>query len=389
MKKTLLAIFLVLVVFGMGFGSGFYYGKPDIIPVPPEDLDFSLFWEAWQNLEKYYVDPERIDYQQMIHGAIRGMTEALRDPYTVYMEEEDLKMFEEGAAGEFEGVGIEMGIRDGQLTVIAPLEGTPAERAGLRAGDKIVKINDRETRGMVIDVAVSLIRGPKGTGVTLTIMREGWTEPEAFTITRDIIEIPSLSWELLKGNIAHIRLYRFTWTASSDFNIAAAEILASPAEKIILDLRNNTGGYLNTTHDVAGWFLEKDQVITIQEVSSGKKENIYKASGPSKLLPYPTVVLVNQGSASASEILAGALRDNRGIKLVGETTFGKGSIQELRYLAEGAIKVTVARWLTPSGYLINGIGLEPDVKVELTEQDIDADKDPQLDKALELLREMI
>lgn len=355
---------------------------------PPEGLDFSLFWEAWHALEENFVEPEKIDYQKMIYGAISGMTESLGDNYTVFMTPEDLKIFEEDVAGEFQGVGMEIGIREDQLTVIAPLEGTPAEKAGLRTGDKIIKIDDEETRELPLDIAVKYIRGPKGTEVTLTILREGWSEPKEFIIIRDVIEVPSLKWELLDGNIAYIKLYQFTQVARSDFNRAALEILNSPAEKIILDLRNNGGGFLQVAQDIAGWFLEKGEVVTIEDAGSKEEPELYKTEGPSRLLPYPTVVLINEGSASASEILAGALRDNRGIKLIGETSFGKGSIQELEELSKGGLKITIARWLTPKGELIADRGLEPDIEVEMTDEDYEQERDPQLDRAIEVIKEM-
>jgi len=373
------------------FGQGnFIFGeeKPQLTVGPPEGIDFSLFWEAWHALEENFVDPEKIDYQKMIYGAISGMTESLGDNYTVFMAPEDLKIFQEDVAGEFEGVGMEIGIREDQLTIIAPLEGTPAEKAGLRAGDKIIKIDDKETRDLPLDIAVKYIRGPKGTEVVLTIMREGWSETKEFIIIRDIIEIPSLKWELLDGNVAYIKLYQFTQAAHADFNAAALEILNSPAEKIILDLRNNGGGFLQVAQDIAGWFLEEGEVVTIEDTGSKEEQEFYRAEGPSRLLPYPTVVLINGGSASASEILAGALRDNRGIELIGQDSFGKGSIQELEELSEGGLKVTIARWLTPKGELIAGRGLEPDIKIEMTDEDYEQERDPQLDKAIEVIKEM-
>ncbi|HUW71773.1 MAG TPA: S41 family peptidase [Candidatus Humimicrobiaceae bacterium] len=353
---------------------------------PPEGLDFSLFWEAWYALEENFVDSGRIDYQKMIYGAISGMTESLGDTYTVFMTPEDLKIFEEDVAGEFEGVGMEIGIRKDQLTVIAPLEGTPAEKAGLRAGDKIIKIDDKETRELPPDIAVKYIRGPKGTEVTLTIFREGWSEPKEFIIIRDVIEVPSLKWELVEGNIAYIKLYHFTQAARSDFNTAALEILNSPAKKIILDLRNNGGGFLQVAQDIAGWFLKEGDVVTIEDAGSEEEQKFYRTEGPSRLLSYPIVVLINEGSASASEILAGALRDNRGIKLIGEDSFGKGSIQELEELSKGGLKITIARWLTPKGELIADRGLEPDIKVEMTDEDYEQERDLQLDKAIEVIK---
>jgi len=302
------------------------------------------------------------------------------------MPPEDAKVFKEDVSGEFQGVGMEIGIRQGQLTVIAPLEGTPADKAGLRAGDKIIKIDGKDTRGIIIDEAVKLIRGPKGTEVTLTVFRDGWPEAKDFNIIREVIEIPSLTWEMKDSDIAYIKLYHFSSIASSAFSKAALEILNSKAEKIILDLRNNPGGYLEVAQDIAGWFLERGAVVAIEDFGENKEAKEYNAKGPAKLLSYPTVVLINQGSASGSEILAGALRDNRGIKLVGEKSFGKGSVQELKELTKGSLKVTVARWLTPQGTLIADKGLEPDFVVEMTEEDIEKDRDPQLEKAIEILK---
>lgn len=210
-----------------------------------------------------------------------------------------------------------------------------------------------------------------------------------FEITRAVIEIPSLEWKIKNDDIAHLKLYHFTEKADSDFQAAALEILNSPAKKIILDLRNNPGGYLDVAQNIAGWFLEKGEVVTIEESGPQKEQKPYETKGPSGLLSYPVVVLINQGSASASEILAGALRDNRGIILIGEKTFGKGSIQELVELREGSsLKITIAKWLTPKGELISDIGLEPDIEVEMTDEDYEQEKDPQLDKALEIIKEM-
>lgn len=398
LRKIIIPIFLVVLV-SIAFGAGFYFSQSGMPVLPPEGIintelgrpegfDFSLFWEAWKVLEENFVDPSKINYQKMIYGAISGMVNSLKDPYTVFFPPEDAKIFKEDVAGEFQGVGMEIGIRNDQLTVIAPLEGTPAQKAGLRAGDKIVKINDSSTKDMTADEAVKLIRGPRGTKVVLTIFREGWSETKDFSIIREVIEIPSLKLELKNNDIAHIKLYQFSETSRLAFQQTAVEILNSPAKKIILDLRNNPGGYLEVAQDIAGWFLEKGKLVTIEDFG-GKQENIeYKANGPAKLSSFPLVVLINQGSASGSEILAGALRDNRGILLIGEKSFGKGSVQTLEELKEGSIKVTVARWLTPSGKAIEGQGLEPDIIVKMTEEDYNEDKDSQLDKAIEIIKEM-
>jgi len=384
------SICLVIIIFVV-FGTGFWLGKNSVVCqfCAPEDIDFSLFWEAYHTLQDKFVNKEKLDVQKMIYGAISGMVKSLEDPYTVFFPPQEAKRFEEDVKGTFEGVGMEIGIRKGQLQVIAPLEGTPAQKAGLRAGDKILKIDEESTVDIAIEKAVNLIRGPKGTQVSLTIFREGWEEVKEFKITRAVIEIPSLKWEIKQDDVAYLKLYHFTEKAGSDFRIAAFEILNSPAKKIILDLRNNPGGYLEVAQDIAGWFLEKGQIVAIEDFGEGKEQNEYFAEGPSRLLEYPLVILINEGSASGSEILAGALRDNRGTILVGEKTFGKGSIQELEKLRGGSsLKITIAKWLTPKGELISDIGLEPDLKVEMTEEDYEQERDPQLDKAIEVIREM-
>ncbi len=392
-------ILLVVIVFAV-FGAGFLVGNNTVIcPIcPPEDLDFSLFWEAWHEIQEEYVNPEDIDIQELIYGAISGMVKSLGDPYTVFFSPEDTKTFLEDVGGSFEGVGMEIGIREGQLQVIAPLEGTPAQKAGLRPGDRIIKIDDTLIMDITIEEAIILIRGPKGTEVTLTIFRDEWETSEEITIERAVIKVPSLKWELLastdetdgkKEEIVYIKLYHFSEKSDRDFREMATEILKSPAEKIILDLRSNPGGYLERAQDIAGWFLEKGQVVVIEDFGTKKEQEVYKAEGNAKFLDYPMVVLVNQGSASASEILASALRDNRGIKIIGETSFGKGSVQKLGELRDGSsLKITVANWLTPKGELITDKGLEPDIKVDMTEEDYQEERDPQLKKALEIIGEI-
>jgi len=392
LKKFFTLIFLVSIIL-VSFGLGIYFGKTQVVCpyCPPEEIDFSLFWEAYHKLQEKFVDKGKFDIQKMIYGAISGMVKSLGDPYTVFFPPEETKRFEEDVKGVFEGVGMEIGIKKGQLQVIAPLEGTPAQKAGLRSGDKILKINDTETSDLTIDEAVDLIRGPKGTEVTLTIFREEWKKTKEIKLMRDVIEVPSLKREIKEidgQKIAYIQLYQFSENASFDFRKAAIEILTSPAQKIILDLRNNPGGYLEVAQDITGWFLEKGKIVVIEDFGQGNEQE-YKAQGPGTFSDYKVVILINQGSASASEILAGALRDNRGILLIGEKSFGKGSVQELEKLKEGSsLKITVAKWLTPKGQLITDVGLEPDIKVEMTEEDYEQDRDPQLDKAIEIIKGM-
>ncbi len=396
MKRNIVVIFLVTAILS-SFGAGFYFGAMRIPATPPEGIlnaelgkpagvDFSLFWQAWRALEENYVDKSEINYQQMIFGAVLGMVDSVGDPYTVYMPPEDSKIFKEDVSGEFQGVGMEIGIRNNQLTVIAPLEGTPADRAGLRAGDNITAINGTSTQGMSTDKAVKLIRGPRGSEVVLTIFRDGWNETMDFTIVRDVIEIPSMKLEIKEDRIAYLKLYQFSEAARGSFSESAIEIINSPADRIILDLRNNPGGYLEVAKYIAGWFLQKDQLVAIEDFGADIEDKDYRSGGPSTLLDYPLIVLINKGSASASEILAGALRDNRNVQLVGEQSFGKGSVQTLENLDMGSLKVTVARWRTPNGVLINGTGLTPDVVVELTDDDFKNNLDPQLDRAIEILK---
>lgn len=388
-RKKIFFIFVILILIGGSFASGFYFGLlQKVCPFcKPESVDFSLFWEAWDTLQDEFVSPEKLDIQKMIYGAISGMVNSIGDPYTVFLNPEETKRFDDDVKGSFEGIGAEVGIKKGQLTIIAPLEETPAQDAGLRAGDKILKINDTPTADLTIDEAVDLMRGPKGTAVTLTIYRDEWDQSKEIKIIRDVIEVPSLRWELKENNIAYIELYQFSGKANFDFSEAAIQILASQADRIILDLRNNPGGYLEVAQDIAGWFLKRGETVIIEDFGKEEEQKIYKAEGNAKLLPYPVVILINQGSASASEILAGALRDNRGIKLIGETSFGKGSVQELNELTRGSsLKITIAKWLTPNGQLIAEKGLEPDIKVEITDKDFEDGKDPQLDKALEIIK---
>ena len=390
MKRIFFSIFLVFAILTI-FGLGILFGKSQVVCkiCPPEEIDFSLFWEAWDILQEKFVSPEKIDVQKMIYGAISGMVKSLEDPYTVFFNPEETKRFEEEVSGTFEGVGLEIGVRKGQLQVITPLEGTPAQKAGILAGDKIIKINEIYSRDINIEEAVNLIRGEMGTEVTLTILREGWDEPKEFKIKRAIIEVPSLKWKLVDNNIAYIELYQFFEKTNADFRKAAIEILNSPAEKIILDLRNNPGGLLNVVQNVAGWFLERGEIVVIEDFGEGKEREEYKSEGPAKFLDYPMVILINQGSASGSEILAGALRDNRDILLIGETSFGKGLVQEPVELRGGSsLKITVAKWLTPKEDLINDKGLEPDIRVEMTEEDYEEGRDPQLDKAIEVIKNL-
>lgn len=394
-------VLVSLIIIGGVFWSGVEVGKkyyPSVklikgIKNPtenqPPEVDFRLFWDAWRTLQEKYLKPEKIDPQTMVYGAIRGLVNSLGDPYTVFLNPEEAKKFNEDIKGSFGGIGIEIGIRKGILTVIAPLEDTPAWRAGLKAGDQIIKINDEPTLDLTIDEAVKKIRGEEGTPVRLTILRKDFDQPKEFTIIREKIIVPSLKLQFLENNIAHLKLLSFNENTPYDFYQAALEVINKKAPGMILDLRNNPGGYLDVAVEVAGWFLEKGRIV-VREVDREGKEKILLARGNALFSQLPLVILVNEGSASASEILAGALKDQRGIKLVGEKTFGKGSVQTIEELKdESQIKITIAEWLTPNGFNINENGLTPDYLVEFNEEDQEKDFDPQLNKALEVLKEEI
>lgn len=393
-------VILFLIGVGGSYTFGFSQGKAEGRRIPlvgvfnidlaqPDGVDFSLFWEAWLTVQEKFARSDEVEYKELVQGAISGMIDSLDDPYSVFLTKQDTDTFLDDLSGFFEGVGMEIGIRDDELTVIAPLEGTPAKRAGIRSGDKVLKIDDTFTNDLRLDEAVSLIRGPKGSTVLLTILREGEDSVLEISVERGVIEIPTLTLEFREDNIAYIKLSQFSEKARVDFQKAAKEILSSDADKIVLDLRDNPGGFLEVAVDIAGWFVERGSTIVIEDFREAEQQKLYTARGNAQLSSYALVILVNEGSASASEILAGALRDLKQVQLVGMKSFGKGSVQELVRLSDdSSLKITVANWLTPNGDLIQDMGLEVDVEVELTSEDIDAEQDPQLDKALELVKDL-
>jgi len=376
-KKYLLIIFLIVFVFGYYLGQT---EKPLLIkPAPSEKADMSLFWETWDLVKEKYVN--QINDQDLVYGAIKGLVHAVGDPYSAFMTPEENKQFEEDMQGSFEGIGAEIGIRDGVLTIIAPLEGMPAEKAGIKAGDKVIKVNDKSTAEMTLNEAVRLIRGPRGTTVSLTILRNG--EAQEIKIVRNQIDIKSVKLEQKENNIIYIDINGFLQDTSQEFTIAAAQVLLLNPKGIILDLRNNPGGYLDQAIEVTGWFVDKGEVVVIEEFGDNKQTE-HKAFGNASLKKYPLVVLVNQGSASGSEILAGALRDLRSTKLIGEKTFGKGSVQELENLEnKSSLRITIAKWLTPNGYSIHEKGLEPDIII--LDNPVTEGIDEQLEEAMKIL----
>ena len=352
-------------------------------------VSMDVFWETWQILERDYLKTEQIDYEQMLDGAISGMVRGVGDPYTTYLSPAANEQAEGDLAGSFYGVGIELDYINGMVGVIAPLAGNPAEQAGIQAGDIILHVKDdlagldEDTDNWTLDDAVQHIRGARGTSVTLTIFREGEETSREFSLVRDEVIVDSVTVDFLElagKQLAHIQISRFGERTEAEWDRVVAQILTRWANRqldgIILDLRNNPGGYFETSIDIASDFVSSGVVVS-QKTKYNQQD--FKTRGSARLQKIPTVVLVNKGSASASEIVAGALRDDLGIKLVGEATFGKGTVQDRRELSNGGgLHVTVGQWLTPSGNWIQDSGLPVDIEVS---QDYNTEADEVLDRA--------
>lgn len=349
--------------------------------------DFSPFWKVWNTINEKYPSASKITDQKRVYGAISGLMDSLNDPYSVFFTPDEAKSFEEEIAGNFDGIGMEVGMKDKVLTVIAPLKDTPAYKADIKSGDKILKIDKTTTTGLSIEEAIKLIRGPKGTTVVLTIFREGIKQPKEIKIVRDTIDIPTLDTESRKDGIFVIKLYSFSANSANLFRNAIKKFTESGNTKLLLDLRGNPGGYLDAAVDMASWFLKSGKTIVTEDYGNNKAPQIYRSKGYdifNEKLKF--VVLIDGGSASASEILAGAMQDNGRAKLVGSQSYGKGSVQQVVDVTPDTIlKITVAKWLTPNGTSISEKGLTPDYPVEITQKDVDAKIDPQLNKAVELL----
>lgn len=394
------AVFIgtALIVIGI-FSAGYFVGTlhpkeifvKSLVNTETKDsvkINFAVFWEAWDILKNEHLKGENASEQEMVYGAMRGLVNSLGDPHTIFLPPEDSKKFEEDVVGNFGGIGAEIGVKDKILVVIAPLKDNPAEKVGLKAGDKILAIDSKPTDGLDANEAVKKIRGEIGTDVNLTIFRDGWERTKDFKITRATIIIPTLESKIINKDgkkISLISLFAFNQNAPMGFYKEALSALFNKSDGIILDMRNNPGGFLEVAINLAGWFVEKGKVIVSERFRNGS-ENPFYADGNEALKNIPVVILVNKGSASASEILAGALRAIRGVKLVGENTFGKGTVQELRSLSDNSkIKLTIANWVLPDGKIISEDGLEPDFKVEITDEDIANKRDRQLEKAEEVL----
>ena len=390
-------ITLALVLAAAAFFSGVHIGTGTQLEArvnsiftsskAEEVTDLSQFWSVWKLLDDRFVSASTTDpvsEEDRINGAIEGLVQSYNDPYTVYLPPDDSAIFEGDIAGNFSGVGMEVGMREGVITVIAPLPNTPAEKSGVRAGDAIVRIDGASTEGMSIDEAVKRIRGEKGTDVVFTIYRDGQEEFQEITVTRDTIDIPTVETEI-RDDVFIVRLFNFSAVSESKFEEALRSYVRSGKRKLVLDLRGNPGGYLQSAVNIASYFLPTGKVVVRENFGEGKAEHAYRSVG--RLLgasaPDGFVVLVDGGSASASEILAGALKEHAVATVMGMQTFGKGSVQELVSLPGNAsLKVTVARWLTPDGHSISTGGLAPDIEVQYSDED---GKDSQLEAAIEYL----
>lgn len=356
-----------------------------------EKVNLDEFWKVWNLLERKFVSSTTtapLTDEEHMYGAIQGLVESYGDPYTVFMPPKDAAMFEEDISGNFSGVGMEVGMRDNIVTIISPLPNTPAEKAGLMAGDAIIKIDDKSTEGMSIDEAVRLIRGEKGTQVKITIFRKGEEEFRDISVTRDTIAIPTSKTEE-RDDVFIVALYSFNAIAEAEMQQALREFVKSGKKKLIIDLRGNPGGYLESAVSIASYFLPVGKVVVRESFGPDSEEEVYRSLGRElgNYAPEKLVVLVDGGSASASEILAGALQEHGVATVIGSQTFGKGSVQELMQLEDGSsLKVTIARWLTPNGTSISAGGLTPNVVVDRTADDRMNNKDPQLDAALEFLK---
>ena len=402
------SVFLILLFSALSMALGYAFGiqgyeakvsdLTNIIvnrdtPTEHKDVDFSLFWGVWDTLDAAYFDSSKLDSAEMVYGAIKGMVASLGDPYTVFLTKRENEVTQEDLSGNFSGIGIQIGFRGTQLAVISPLPGSPAEQKGVQPGDYILGIKDESkdietgTNGMSLPEAVQIIRGEPDSVVTLSLLREGIADPFLVDITRETIDVPSVVLEFVgkDESVAHVQILKFGAETAQEWDDAVLEIQKKEnLSGIVLDVRNNPGGYLQAAVDLSAEFLQVGDVVVIEEYADGKQIE-FTTDRLGKLVREKVVMLVNGGSASASEILSGALRDQRGFKLVGQTTFGKGTIQEPRQLPDGVgLHITVARWLTPKEAWVNEVGLEPDVVVEESQ---DTPEDDQLQEAIRLLSE--
>ena len=388
-RSALVVVLLLVVVLastGAGFAAGWYL-RPQMEPMRgaagENQQYFDIQWQALDIIQREFNHEGPLDWQALGRGATSGMVQALGDPYTTYVAPEEARIFEEDLAGSFGGIGASVDLMDGYLVIVEPMEDSPALRAGLRTGDIVLKVDGQEMQGLDLVQAIALIRGPKGTQVTLLILREGVQEPFEVKVTREQIDLPTVATRQLEGGIAYLRLTEFNNQAATKLRDGLRELLAGNPRALVFDLRGNPGGYLHISVQVASEFIRSGLVVT--ERDAGGKVTEYKAEGNGLAFDIPLVVLVDGGSASAAEIVAGAIQDTgRGV-LIGRQTYGKGSVQVSHPLSDGgSLRVSIARWYTPKGHQLDGSGLVPDVIVPM-EEDLDRDRDLVLERAIEYL----
>jgi len=391
---------LAVLALGLLGGYGFGVNRTESVAVSagqPEDVDLAPLWRAWEVIDEKFVPASvastsvvatttAVANQERVWGMVAGLAASLDDPYTFFLPPDENRQFAEDMSGRFEGVGMEIAVRDKMLVVVTPIKGTPAQRAGIRSGDRILKIDGKSTEALDADAASKMIRGPRGSQVALTMLRDGWTEPREIKVTREVINVPIIETEV-RDDVFIIKLMTFTANSPSLFRDALRAFVESGRAHLVLDLRGNPGGYLDAAVDIASWFLPTGSVVVTEDYAGNASNIVHRSRGYDVFNEnLKMVILVDRGSASASEILADALHHYKIARMVGTNTFGKGSVQELVEITpDTALKITVARWLGPGGVQIPLDGLKPDTEVKMSEEDFKAKRDPQLDKAIELV----
>ena len=398
-----------LLAFTMAFVSGYLFGRSEPAGGPLAFLDvlqpataratedgvlsadeqqrFRVFWETWRVVEREFYDKNQIDHQKLIYGAIKGMVDAVGDPYTIYQTPSQREVSDTDLRGSFDGIGIQVDMKDNRLTVVAPIEGSPAEAAGFRPGDIVLEVDGKSLAGKTLNDTVGLIRGQRGTSVTLTILRPGSNDPVPISVVRAEIKLKSVRARMMDDGVGYVRISSFSATTGAEMSAAMKDLMTQAPRGLVLDLRNNPGGYLSTSVDAAAQLMDPGSVVLYQQSGNGDRKT-YRTEGGGTAAQLPVVVLINKGSASASEIMAGALRDNGRAILVGEKSFGKGTVQNVHELSDkSGLRVTTAQWLTPSEKPIQGVGLTPDQAVEMPaaatiSSEATRAEDPQLDAAV-------
>lgn len=371
---------------GSGSGRGLLQSDLSIDPVSKTELKIRDIDDVWQRLQASYYDASKLDPAKLEFGAVKGFVQGIGDPYSVFMTPEESKEFEDGLEGQLEGIGAKLEVKDGKLMVVAPLKNSPAQKAGVRSGDIIYKIDGALAEEMTLFDAIKKIRGKTDTTVTLMLLREGTPQPITLTITRGEITIDSITLKKLDGDIFHLEINQFNDHTKSEFNNAVQQILLEKAKGLVLDVRGNGGGYLDTSIDILSEIIGGQKTAAIIKKRDASKTESVKTNGSGRLADIPLVVLVDKGSASASEIVAGAIQDYKRGPVMGEKTFGKGSVQELAELPDGSrLRMTIAKWFTPLDRSIDGVGVAPDKEVKITDEDRIAKRDPQLDEAVKYL----